>query len=195
MLKKTFDEKSNLVRPGSEIVYIFPISRECSIADYQIFRFRLCSRQGVRILYTYEHLYHQKCFPIFFFKHKSTKMLKWFTLAVSDILNKNSLYGLYPPPILSSTFMTKLRTLNPNRCGWGRIWLPILWRGITQQWLKKWASKFVYSSKNVSWVYLVKYLWAKNGVFGALLAKTYAKPPVFSPFLAISYCCEGLYDF
>jgi hypothetical protein len=26
--------------------------------------------------------------------------------------------------------------INPNPCGWGRIWLPILWRRITQQWLK-----------------------------------------------------------
>jgi hypothetical protein len=44
----------------------------------------------------------------------------------------------------------------------------------------------MYSSKNVSWVYLVKYFWAKNGVFGDLLAKTCAKPPAFSPFSYIS---------
>ncbi len=58
--------------------------------------------------------------------------------------------------------------LNPNPCGWGRIWLPKLWRGINLQQLKWWASKFVSSLKNVSRVYLVKYFWAKNGVFGNL---------------------------
>jgi hypothetical protein len=40
----------------------------------------------------------------------------------------------------------------------------------------------MYSSKNVSRVYLVKYFRAKNGVFGNLKAKTCAKPPVFRRF-------------
>jgi hypothetical protein len=78
--------------------------------------------------------------------------------------------------------LVSLKSPNPNPCGWGRIWLPKLWRGITLQWLKEWASKFVYSSNNVSWVYLVKYFWAKNGVFDKLFAKTCAKPPFFCRF-------------
>jgi hypothetical protein len=53
----------------------------------------------------------------------------------------------------------------------------------------------MYSAKNISWVYLVKYFWAKNGVFGDLLAKMYAKAPVFLPFSYISGDLEGLFDF
>ncbi len=51
-LKKKFDEKTCLLRPGTEIVYLFPISRQCSIAYGQIFHFGFCSRQAVRISYT-----------------------------------------------------------------------------------------------------------------------------------------------
>ncbi len=59
--------------------------------------------------------------------------------------------------------------VNPNPCGWGRIWLPKLRTGITPQWLKlRKILKSMYSSNNVSWVYLVKYFIAKNGVFGDL---------------------------
>ncbi len=53
----------------------------------------------------------------------------------------------------------------------------------------------MYSSKNVSWVYLDKYFWAENGIFGNLFAKTYAKPPNSSPFSYISGGLEGLFDF
>jgi hypothetical protein len=53
----------------------------------------------------------------------------------------------------------------------------------------------MYSSKNVSWVYHVKYFWAKNGIFGDLFAKTCAKPSIFLPFLYISGGLEGLFDF
>ncbi len=38
--------------------------------------------------------------------------------------------------LLRSWFGDVNAVLNPNPCGWGRIWLPKLWRGITQQWLK-----------------------------------------------------------
>jgi hypothetical protein len=48
--------------------------------------------------------------------------------------------------------------------------------------------------KNISWVYLVKYFWAKNGVFGDLYAKTCAKPPVILKFSYISGGFEGLFD-
>jgi hypothetical protein len=73
--------------------------------------------------------------------------------------------------------------INPNPYGWGRIWLPKLQTGITPQWLKlRKVFKLMYSSKNVSWVYLVKYFIAKNGVFGDLEAKTCAKPSVFCRF-------------
>ncbi len=66
-------------------------------------------------------------------------------------------------------YSVQYRGFNPNPCGWGRIWLPKLRTGITPQWLK--LRKFLilmYSSENVSWVYLVKYFRAKNGVFGKL---------------------------
>ncbi len=61
------------------------------------------------------------------------------------------------------------KMFNPNPCGWGHIWLPKLRTGITPQWLKlRKILILTYSSKNVSWVYLVKCFRAKNGVFGEL---------------------------
>jgi hypothetical protein len=56
--------------------------------------------------------------------------------------------------------------INPNPCGWGRIWLPKLWTGITPQCLKlRKIFKLMYSSKNVSWVYLVKYFIAFLAIY------------------------------
>jgi hypothetical protein len=49
--------------------------------------------------------------------------------------------------------------------------------------------------ENVSWVYLVKYFWAKNGVFGDLQAKTWQNRPFFLQFSSISGNFEGLFDF
>jgi hypothetical protein len=70
--------------------------------------------------------------------------------------------------------------------------------GVAQQWLylpRSHFGKFMYFSKNVSWVYLVKYFWVKNGVFGDLKAKMCAKLPVFPPFSYILGGLEGLFDF
>ncbi len=50
--------------------------------------------------------------------------------------------------------------------------------------------KLMYSSKYISWVYLVKY-----GVFGDFSAKMGAKPPGFLPFLYITGGLEVLFDF
>ncbi len=52
----------------------------------------------------------------------------------------------------------------------------------------------MYSSKNVLWVYLVKYFWVKNGIFGDMFAKTCAKL-LFLPFSYILGGLEVLFDF
>jgi hypothetical protein len=49
--------------------------------------------------------------------------------------------------------------------------------------------------KKVSGIYLVKYFWLKNGVFGDLYAKKSVKPSVFSPFTFILGGLEGFFDF
>ncbi len=64
-------------------------------------------------------------------------------------------------PCNSSVPVTSYCYFNPNPCGWGHIWLPKLWTGITPQWLKLWTIlKLMYSLKNISLVYLVKYFSA-----------------------------------
>jgi hypothetical protein len=64
-------------------------------------------------------------------------------------------------------FISFLYWFNHNPCGWGRIWLRKLWRGITQQWLNSELENSCIPRKT-SRYYLVKYFWAKNGVFGDL---------------------------
>jgi hypothetical protein len=72
-VSKKIDEKTDLLRQEAEIVYIFPITRKCWTA--------------VQILYAYGNLYEQNFKKIPILWHKSTKMLKWSTLAVSEILD------------------------------------------------------------------------------------------------------------
>ncbi len=69
--------------------------------------------------------------------------------------------------------------INPHPCGWGRIWLPNLWRGISLQRLKLWALKFVYTSINVSWVYLVKHFRAKKRRFRRFIGQNVHKTARF----------------
>jgi hypothetical protein len=55
--------------------------------------------------------------------------------------------------------------------------------------------KLMYSSKNVSGVYFVKYYQVKNDVFGDFLGKKCGKLAVLAPFSYITGSLEGLFDF
>jgi hypothetical protein len=55
--------------------------------------------------------------------------------------------------------------------------------------------KLMYSSENVGrTVYLVKYFWVKNGVFGDLKAKKCRKPPVFFAGIVNFRLRVGIFD-
>jgi hypothetical protein len=69
---------------------------------------------------------------------------------------------------------------NPNSDGWGCIWHPKLWTGLTPHCLKYLRIlNLCVPQKNISKVYLIKYLWKENGIFGNFYVNNFRQRPVF----------------